>query len=101
MYSLTGVDGVSRAIGTIEIAVALLIASRPISAIASAAGSLLAIVTFLTTLSFLLSTPGVWAPAFPALSGTGAFLIKDLCLLACAAFTAGEALAAAASKGAV
>jgi uncharacterized membrane protein YkgB len=95
MYSIASVDVVSRIIGTTEIIVALLIASRPIAALASAAGSLLAIATFLTTLSFMLSTPGVWDPAFPALSGTGAFLMKDLCLLACALFTAGEALAAA------
>jgi uncharacterized membrane protein YkgB len=96
LYSVASVDGVSRIIGTTEILVALLIASRPLSALASAAGSLLAITTFLTTLSFILSTPGVWDPAFPALSATGAFLIKDLCLLACAVFTAGEALAAVA-----
>jgi uncharacterized membrane protein YkgB len=99
MYSIASVDGVSRIIGTTEIIVALLIASRPLSAAASAAGSLLAIATFLTTLSFVLSTPGVWDPAFPALSATGAFLIKDLCLLACAVFTAGEALATVARKG--
>jgi uncharacterized membrane protein YkgB len=98
MYSVASVDGVSRIIGTTEIIVALLIASRPFSALVSAAGSLLAIATFLTTLTFILSTPGVWDPAFPALSGTGSFLIKDLCLLACAVFTAGEALAAAAKS---
>ena len=99
MYVVASIDGVSRIIGTTEIIVALLITSRPFSAVASAAGSLLAIATFLTTLSFILSTPGVWDPGFPALSGTGAFLIKDLCLLACAVFTAGEALATVARKG--
>jgi uncharacterized membrane protein YkgB len=98
MYSVGSVDGVSHFIGTIEITVALLIASRPILPIASAIGSSLAIGTFLTTLSFMLSTPGVWDPGFPLLSGTGAFLIKDLALLGAAVFTAGEALAAAARR---
>ena len=50
---------------------------------------------FLTTLSFMLTTPGVWDPFFPALSATGSFLIKDLVLLGASAFTAGEALRAA------
>jgi reactive chlorine resistance protein C len=99
MYSLGSVDAVSRTIGTTELFIALLIALRPISAVASATGSLLAVLTFLTTLSFMLSTPGVWEPAFPALSGLGALLIKDVGLLACAAVTAGEALVAAARKG--
>lgn len=100
LYSVTSVDGVSQIIGTTEVGVALLIALRPISAVASAAGSLLAVATFLTTLSFMLSTPGVWDPAFPELSSTGSFLVKDLCLLACAVFTAGEALATV-SKGSI
>jgi hypothetical protein len=39
-------------------------------------------------------------PAFPALSATGGFLIKDLVLLGASAFTAGEALAAARAAGA-
>jgi uncharacterized membrane protein YkgB len=38
---------------------------------------------FLTTLSFMLSTPRVWQPGygFPFLSGAGQFLVKDLLLL--------------------
>jgi uncharacterized membrane protein YkgB len=93
-YAVGSIDGVSRVIGSIEIILALLIASRPILPLASAIGSALAIGTFLTTLSFMLTTPGVWDPAFPLLSGTGAFLIKDLALLGAAVFTAGEALRA-------
>ena len=53
---------------------------------------------FLTTLSFLVTTPGVWeagAGGFPALSGKpGQFLIKDLALLGISLWTFGEALKA-------
>jgi reactive chlorine resistance protein C len=94
LYSVLSVDGVSRLIGVIEVLVALLMAARPLSAAVSAVGSILAILTFLITLSFMFSTPGVWSP-FPLLSDIGSFLIKDVCLLACAVFTAGEALAVA------
>jgi uncharacterized membrane protein YkgB len=50
---------------------------------------------FLTTLSFLVTTPGVWestAGGFPALSVIpGQFLIKDLALLGISLWTLGEA----------
>ncbi|MDQ2747707.1 MAG: DUF417 family protein, partial [Acidobacteriota bacterium] len=56
-----------------------------------------AIVMFLTTLSFLLTTPGVWQPGygFPFASPSpGQFLAKDLLLLGAAVWTAGESLRA-------
>src|SRR6516164_6420623 len=74
----------SAVLGVVEVTIALLIAARPFLPRASALGSALAVVMFLTTLSFLVTTPGVWADAggFPALSGfPGQFLIKDLALL--------------------
>ncbi len=50
---------------------------------------------FLTTLSFLITTPGVWEPSaggFPALSGfPGQFLIKDLALLGISLWSLGDA----------
>jgi uncharacterized membrane protein YkgB len=50
---------------------------------------------FLTTLSFLVTTPGVWEPSlggFPALSAVpGQFLIKDLALLGISLWSLGEA----------
>ena len=54
-------------------------------------GSLLAAGTFLVTLSFLASTPGVLAPTNPF----GGFLMKDIMLLGAALYTAAEALEAA------
>ncbi|MFY9988883.1 MAG: DUF417 family protein, partial [Chthoniobacterales bacterium] len=75
---------------------AILIGLRHWSARASAFGSAAAILMFLTTLSFLFSTPG-WEPTlggFPALSASvGQFLIKDVVLLGAAIWSFGEAWA--------
>jgi uncharacterized membrane protein YkgB len=85
VYGPMSVRGFSAVLGVVEVAIAILIAARPYSPRASALGSALAIGMFLTTLSFLVTTPGVWEPSaggFPALSGKpGQFLIKDLALL--------------------
>lgn len=87
----------SAILGTVEVLIALLIAARPLSPRLSALGSTLAACMFVTTLTFLFSTPGVIEPSlgFPALSGVpGQFLIKDVVLLAAAVWSAGEALRA-------
>src|SRR5262245_9731700 len=95
VYGFLSVRGFSAALGVIEVAVALLIAARPLSPRASALGSALAVRMFLTTLSFLVTTLGVWEPSaggFPALSGKpGQFLIKDLALLGISLWSFGEA----------
>jgi reactive chlorine resistance protein C len=85
VYGPLSVRGFSILLGVVEIATAVLIALRPFSPRASALGSALAVAMFLTTLSFLVTTPGAWEPSlggFPALSALpGQFLIKDLALL--------------------
>jgi reactive chlorine resistance protein C len=95
VYGPLSVQGFSAVLGVVEVAVAVLIAARPFSARASALGSALAVGMFLTTLSFLATTPGVWEPSaggFPALSGKpGQFLIKDLALLGISLWSLGEA----------
>ena len=91
LYGVLSEQGTSALIGSIEIATAILIAVRPISARASAIGSALAVGTFLTTLSFLFSTPGALAATHPA----HGFLLKDIVLLAAAVATGTEALRAA------
>jgi uncharacterized membrane protein YkgB len=92
-----GVRPFSHLIGVVEVATAVLIALRPVAARGSAVGSALAVGTFVTTLSFLPTTPGVWEASlggFPAISGMpGQFLIKDVVLLGAAIWTLGEALA--------
>jgi len=100
MYGMLSVQGVSNVIGVVEIAIAALIAFRPISPKASFAGSLGAVVTFLLTVSFLLSTPGAvhLKYAFPVLGDAGQFLIKDLVLLGASLWTAAEANGAAQNK---
>lgn len=60
-------------------------------------GSVMAVGLFLATISFLVTTPGIWeasAGGFPALSSTGQFLIKDVALIGLAAWTLGDALRA-------
>jgi reactive chlorine resistance protein C len=95
VYGPLSVRGFSAVLGVVEVAIAILIAARPFSPRASALGSALAVGMFLTTLSFLVTTPGVWEPSaggFPALSGKpGQFLIKDLALLGISLWSLGEA----------
>ena len=96
MLNVLTLQATSNVIGVAELTAAFLIAIRPLSAKLSAAGSVLAVFTFLTTLTFLFSLPG-WEPTlggFPALSGSGGFLLKDAVLLGAALFTLGDSLAA-------
>ena len=96
MYAVLSVRGVSNFIGCIEIGIALLLALRPVSAKASFAGSVGAIITFVLTASFLFSTPGAiqLGGGISILGAAGQFLIKDLALLGVAVWTAAEALGA-------
>jgi uncharacterized membrane protein YkgB len=92
LYTLFGVRGGSDVIGVIELTAAILICTRRWRPRLAALGSLLAAVTFVTTLSFLVTTPGIWDPSNPF----GGFIMKDIVLLGAALWSAGEALAAAA-----
>jgi len=93
LYRIFSLQGVSNLIGMIEIVVALLIALRPWSARLSFIGSIGAIITFVLTVSFLLSTPGAlqFSHGVPLLGDAGQFLIKDLVLLGASIWTAAEA----------
>jgi reactive chlorine resistance protein C len=94
MYSFLSVQTFSDALGVVEVTIAILIGLRHWSAKASALGSAAAVIMFLTTLSFLFSTPG-WEPSlggFPSLSALpGQFLLKDVVLLGAALWSFGEA----------
>lgn len=97
-YTVFSARQFSGLLGVVELLIAMLIAARPLSPKLSAVGSALAAGMFATTLSFLVSTPGVIEASlgFPALSALpGQFLIKDVVLLAAAVWTAGEAARAA------
>lgn len=93
LYEVLSVRAVSNLVGSTEILVAVLMALRPVAPRLSYFGSLGAVVIFLTTVSFLFTTPGafavvdgLWVPG-----STGSFLIKDLTLLGAAFYTAAEA----------
>jgi uncharacterized membrane protein YkgB len=95
--AVLGVRPFSNLVGVAEVTIAALIALRPLAARASALGSALAGGMFATTLSFLLTTPGVWEASlggFPAISVLpGQFLLKDVVLLGAALWSLGESLA--------
>jgi len=96
LYGFLSVQTFSNLLGVVEIAIAVMIGLRRLSPQVSAIGSVLAMVMFLTTLSFLFSTPG-WEPSlggFPALAVVpGQFLLKDLVLLGASIWSLGESLA--------
>ena len=97
MYKFLSLQATSNVIGVAEITAATLIAIKPVSARLSAIGSVLAILTFLATLTFLFSLPG-WEKSlggFPALSGSGGFLLKDVVLLGASLWTLGDSIASA------
>jgi reactive chlorine resistance protein C len=88
----------SALLGFFELAAAILLAIKPFAPRISIFGSLLSIVLFLSTVSFLFTTPGVGEPAgggFPALSLTGEFLLKDVPLLGLSFWTLTDAVTAA------
>ena len=98
LYEFLSVQAFSNLLGALEIAIAVMIAMRWLSPRVSAIGSMAAILMFLTTLSFLFSTPG-WEPSlggFPALSAVpGQFLLKDIVLLGASIWSLGESLVSA------
>ena len=95
VYAIFSERAFSALLGVVEVDVAAMIVLRPMSAKIAAIGSGLAVVMFLTTLTFILSTPG-WEASlggFPALSvAPGQFIIKAVVLLAAALWSLGEAL---------
>jgi uncharacterized membrane protein YkgB len=103
LYSTFSVRTFAAVLGSLELVAALLIAVRPLfprmrlfprlSVIGSAMGILL----FLSTLSFLFTTPGVTAAGgFPVLSVLpGQFLLKDLVLVSASLWTLGDSLSGA------
>ncbi|MGC5017104.1 YkgB family protein [Micromonospora sp. DT47] len=95
-----GAQKLNRLIGVTEITVGSLIAAKPLAPRASAIGSFGAVGMFLTTLSFLATTPGTRqeGQGMLSLSQLGQFLLKDTVLLGAALLTAAESLRAARSR---
>lgn len=102
LYQVFSVPIFSALLGVFEVGAAVLLAIKPVAPTLSMLGSLMAIVLFLCTISFLFSTPGVGEPAgggFPAISLTGEFLLKDIPLLGLSLWTLADAMRAARAKG--
>src|ERR1700754_3152839 len=98
LYNIFPVYTFSALLGTFELTAAALLAIKPVAPKLSIGGSLLAILLFLATISFLFTPPGVGEPpgaAFPAMSLTGAFLLKDVPLLGLSFWTLADAMRAA------
>ena len=104
VYHILSVRAFAAVAGTVEITAALLIAIRPLAPRLSALGSAAAVLLFVSTLSFLFTTPGVTvasAGGFPVLSVLpGQFLIKDVVLVSAALWTLGDSLGAASGSSA-
>ncbi len=81
-----GVQGTSNLIGTVELATAAALAGGSFLGALSLVGAAMSCMTFLITLTFFATTPGVGEATlggFPAISvAPGQFLLKDLVLLA-------------------
>jgi reactive chlorine resistance protein C len=97
LYEIFSVYTFSALLGVFEITAAVLLVVKPWWPKVSIFGSLLAIALFAATISFLFTTPGVYAASeggFPALSLDGGFLMKDIALLGISVWTASDALRA-------
>ena len=86
LYPALGVQGASAVIGVLEIVAGLLIVLGRRKALASVVGGAMGVATFLVTLSFMATAPGVFQEGYgaPWLGSTGQFLVKDVALLAIA-----------------
>ncbi|HEY9677728.1 MAG TPA: DUF417 family protein [Drouetiella sp.] len=97
-YAVMSHQALSNILGGVELSVATLIALRGLNPKLSALGGFLATGMFLTTLSFIFSTPGavtgVIFGIIPALSVPGQFLLKDTVLLGVALQVLVESFAA-------
>lgn len=101
MYGIFSVRGFSTFLGFVELTIGLLIAGRILSPAFSAIGGFLSAGLFVTTLSFMISTPGTFEPGlgFPAITvAPGQFLLKDIGLLAGSVFILGQSLSAMGRK---
>jgi len=97
LYHIFPVYTFSALLGVVEVTAAVLLAIKPVAPKLSIVGSLLAIVLFVGTTSFLFTTPGLGEPAgggFPAITLLGEFLLKDIPLLGLSFWTLADAIRA-------
>ncbi|PKF74993.1 DUF417 family protein [Chryseobacterium sp. PMSZPI] len=80
VYKIMSVQAVSNLIGTIEIIIALLLIFSAKFAVLKRYAGVGMVVTFLVTLSYLFTTPGMWKTV-DGVPVTDFFILKDLMLL--------------------
>ncbi|WP_409435797.1 YkgB family protein [Mycobacterium sp. SMC-14] len=94
-YNIMSIDAFGRLNGTVELVTAGLLAVKPWFPKASVVGGAVASLFFVTTLSFMVTTPGTGedsAGGFPVLSADGEFLMKDIALLGLALWLLADAI---------
>jgi reactive chlorine resistance protein C len=104
LYDFLPVYTFSALLGVVELTAAVLLAIKPFAPKLSIGGSLLSILLFVSTISFLFTTPGVSEPlggGFPALSLTGEFLLKDVPLLGLSFWSLADAIKAVQRRSSV
>ena len=101
IYHIMSISTFGRLLGIFELLAAALLALKPWFPKASILGGLLASLFFLSTLSFMITTPGIGeasAGGFPVLSANGQFLMKDIALLGLSLWLLADATDAAADR---
>jgi reactive chlorine resistance protein C len=84
LYDVMSIRTFGRLLGSLELLTAVLLALKPWLPKASVLGGVIASLFFVSTLSFMITTPGIGessAGGFPVLSANGQFLVKDIALL--------------------
>lgn len=89
LYSLFSVQMVSNLIGIFEIFTGLFLLASFWNRKLGLIGGYLSAIIFLTTLSFLMTTPGIWKFS-EGVPGTDFFVVKDLAFLAFAFLVIGH-----------
>lgn len=95
VYNIMSIDAFGRLNGSVELITAALLAVKPWLPKASVVGGIFASLFFVTTLSFMISTPGTGeasAGGFPILSADGEFLMKDIALIGLALWLLADAI---------
>ena len=95
VYHIISIDAFGRLNGSVELITAALLAVKPWFPKASVVGGIFASLFFVTTLSFMITTPGTGeasAGGFPVLSADGEFLMKDIALIGLALWLLADAI---------
>ena len=94
-YHIMSIRTFGRLLGSFELFTAALLALKPWFPKASILGGIMASLFFVSTLSFMVTTPGTGeasAGGFPVLSANGQLLMKDIALLGLALWLLADAI---------